>query len=189
MLVTYTGKPFDYNNITKEDIDIHDIFRALPRINRFNGHSSRVYSVAEHSLYCLFMAEQLGYTPRQKFLTFIHDFTEGYVGDCPTPLKNLLSEFKGIEERVEKAIYEYFEIEPPTEEEYALIKQVDYTMLVIEMRDLTLHDHRKISNDVTIQHILDDENFVVPKRSFSDDMLRDSLYTELDDLLEEMKNG
>ena len=139
MLVTYTGKKFDYNNITKDSIDVKDIAHSLSHLNRFVGHSSRPYSVAEHILWCLHMSQKLGHSTRMQLLTLIHDFEEAYTGDCPTPLKVLLPEFKTIAKKVENAIYEHIGIEPPTEEEKHLIKQIDLTMLAIEMRDLTLH--------------------------------------------------
>lgn len=155
MLVTYTGKLIDYDNITKDDICLEDIAHALVKINRFNGHSSRAYTVAEHSIRCLQMAIILGYTNRQKLLVFIHDFTEAYVGDCPAPLKRKLNRFVEIEADVERAIYEHFNIEPPTEEEYRLIKKIDLTMLAIEMRDLTLHKYENFINENTYSEVIE----------------------------------
>lgn len=159
MLTTYTGRNFDYNNITKESINIEDIFLSLPRLNRFVGHSSRAYSVGEHTYFCLMMAKKLGYTQREQFLTFIHDFTEAYVGDCPSPLKRLIPDYSLIESKVELAICEYLNIEPPTEEEYLKVKRIDMTMLVIEMRDLTLHDYSSFVNEYTHTEMLEDEYF------------------------------
>lgn len=165
-IITYTGKKFDYLNITPDSIDIDDIIHALPRINRFVGHSIRPYSVGEHTIYCYTMAKELGYTPRQQLVTFLHDFTEAYVGDCPSPLKKLLPFFEEIEYEVEKAIYQKLNISMPTEEEYELIKKIDLTMLVIEMRDLTLHDHEQLINSFIYQDMLNNPNFVLNKKLF-----------------------
>jgi len=165
-IITYTGKKFDYLNITPDSVDIYDIIHALPRINRFVGHSCRPYSVGEHTIYCYTMAKELGYTPRQQLVTFLHDFTEAYVGDCPSPLKKLLPFFEEIEHEVEKAIYQKLNIPMPTEEEYELIKKVDLTMLVIEMRDLTLHDHEEFINNFIYQDMLKNPNFVLNKKLF-----------------------
>src|SRR5690606_41714301 len=90
-----------------------------------------------------FLAEELGYTDREKLLVLIHDFTEAYCGDVNTELKKRLPEYGKIEREIELAIYDHFEIEPPSKEEEFKIKVADYTMLAIEMRDLTHHDHRK----------------------------------------------
>ncbi|MGD1416536.1 hypothetical protein [Bacillus stercoris] len=153
-LVTYRGTKFSYENPTPEMIDIFDILRSLPRLNRFVGHSKRAYSVGEHSLLCYQMADKLGYSPREKLLTLIHDFTEAYVGDCPAPLKALLPDFAIIEKRVEEAIYSHFNIKPPTEEEHRKVKRIDLTMLVIEMRDLTNHEWKSFINEHTYEEML-----------------------------------
>lgn len=159
MLVTYTGKIFDYKNINKDSICVDDVIHSISNLNRFVGHSSRPYSVGEHTLWCALMAHKLGYTTRQILLTLIHDFEEAYTGDCPTPLKELLPEFKEIAKKVEHAIYEHLEIEPPTEEEHALVKRVDATMLVVEMRDLTLHDFEEFIDEHTYEDIIFDKEF------------------------------
>ncbi|AZU98902.1 putative phosphohydrolase [Bacillus phage pW2] len=159
MLVTYTGKKFDYNNITKDSVDVQDIAHSLSHLNRFVGHSSRPYSVGEHILHCYNMANKLGYSTRLQLLTLIHDFEEAYTGDCPTPLKVLLPEFKTIAKQVETAIYENIGIEPPTEEEKYLIKRIDLTMLAIEMRDLTLHEYEEFVDEHTYIQFLDNPDF------------------------------
>ncbi|QIW89863.1 putative 5'-nucleotidase [Bacillus phage Izhevsk] len=167
MLVTYTGKAFDYNNITKESICVDDIAHSLAHINRFVGHSSRPYSVGEHVLWCLYMAKELGYSTRLQLLTLIHDFEEAYTGDCPTPLKVLLPEFSVIAKKVENAIYEHIGIEPPTAEEKYLIKRIDLTMLAIEMRDLTLHAYHEFVDEHTYTDFLNSPNFDLNNVTFN----------------------
>ena len=188
MLVTYTGKQIDYNNITKEMIDIRDIIHTLPRLNRFVGHSSRAYSVGEHTIYCFLMSQKLGYTIREQFLTFIHDMTETYVGDCPTPLKRLLPNFEGIESNIEKAICDYFEIEPPTEEEHKKVKRIDTTMLVIEMRDLTLHEHKNFINDSVYEEILNDKYFELSKNNVPETLIAGMLQSNFNNLINLVKS-
>lgn len=175
-LVTYKGITFDYSNPTAEMINPIDITKSLSRINRFIGHSKRGYSVAEHTWYCYTMANVLKYSERERLLVLLHDFTEAYVGDCPTPLKKLLPEFAVIEEKVEMAIYDYFGIKPPTEEEYQKIKAVDATMLVIEMRDLTFHNWENFINDNVIKEMLDDDFFVIDESELSEDEMAKVLY-------------
>lgn len=46
---TYSGKKFEPLNPSIDSIDIIDIAHSLSMICRFNGHSQRFYSVAEHS--------------------------------------------------------------------------------------------------------------------------------------------
>ncbi|AYP68286.1 hypothetical protein PQE75_gp193 [Bacillus phage vB_BcoS-136] len=188
MLVTYSGLHFDYNNITKESINVDDIIHSLVGINRFNGHSSRPYSVGEHTFYCLLMAEKLGLSARERLLVFIHDFTEAYVGDCPAPLKHLLPTFQEIEARVETAIYEHLGIEPPTEEEYTMIKGIDLTMLVIEMKDLTLHEWVNFINEYTHIGFLKDSDFDLNVLNIDRSYLIHTLKSLLNHLLEEVEN-
>lgn len=186
-IVTYTGTDFDYINPTKEMVDIEDILRSLPRLNRFVGHSSRAYSVGEHTFFCLIMAQKIGYTPREQLLVLVHDFTEAYVGDCPAPLKRLLPDFSEIESKVEHAIYEYIGIEPPTEEEYLKIKSVDLTMLVIEMRDLTVHMWSNFINEHTVIGVLRDEELKIDNVGINENMLRELLRDSYYNLVEKVK--
>lgn len=181
-LVTHKGIEFDYINPTKEMIDVDDIIHSLININRFIGHSSRAYSVGEHTFYCFMMAQMLGYTTREKLLVLIHDFTEAYVGDCPTPLKKLLPEFALIEEKVENAICERFGIEPPTEEEFKKIKAIDMTMLVVEMRDLTEHSWENFVNEQVIAGMLSQDYLNLdPDKYMNKTVLKKSL-TEIFDI-------
>lgn len=192
-LTTYTGKHFDYNNIKPDSIDIKDITHALPRINRFIGHSSRAYSVAEHTLYCLDIAKVKGFSTRLQLLTLIHDFPEAYTGDCPTPLKVLLPEFKVIENKVEDALYKHLGIEPPTEDEHAWVKCVDITMLAIEMRDLTLHNHEEYVGDYTFTDIIEEPLYTLANKSHPEDVLQGLLHQAFDTLMktyrEEMESN
>jgi len=139
-IVTYSGHNFDYGNIQENKIDLYDILHSLTRINRFVGHSIRPYSVAEHSLNCLTLSKELKYSKREQMLVLIHDFTEAYVGDCPSPLKELLPEYLEIEKKVERVIFNYFGLSPMTDVEHTKVKFIDRLMLIIEMRELTRHN-------------------------------------------------
>lgn len=187
MIITYSGKVFDYNNIEVESIEIEDIFHSLVRLNRFIGHSKRTYSVAEHSLYCYLMACKLNYSTKNKLQVLMHDFAEAYMGDCPSPLKKLLPQFIIIEEEVEQAIYKKFELPKPTDEEYALIKRIDRTMLVIEMRDLTLHKYSSLLDENIEISMLDDKDFFIDKENNSEKELIQILKTIFNHLMEQYK--
>jgi len=49
-LGTFSGKHFWPLDPKPEDINLQDIIHALSNICRFNGHTNRFYSVAEHML-------------------------------------------------------------------------------------------------------------------------------------------
>lgn len=187
-IVTYKGNHFNFTNPTPEMIDLKDIFRALPRLNRFVGHSKRAYSVGEHTFLCLVMAELLGFTHREQLLVFVHDFTEAYVGDCPAPLKRLLPEFAEIEAKVEDVIYKAIGIEPPTEEEYQKIKGIDLTMLAIEMRDLTEHEYESFIGDYTYVEMLNEEELKLANTGVVSERLLVELLEEcFNNLLQKVK--
>jgi uncharacterized protein len=89
---TYTGKALDLENLQPADICIEDIAAALSRQCRFAGHTTWHYSVAQHSL---IVADLL---PRADALQgLMHDATEAYLVDLPTPVKKLLPGYAVLE--------------------------------------------------------------------------------------------
>lgn len=70
-----------------------EVFRALPKINRFNGQTSVPYSVARHSILCT-MALEYEYEecrPHLLLAMLLHDAGEAYIGDITRPIKNELN--------------------------------------------------------------------------------------------------
>ena len=185
ILVTFEGKSLDYLNPQATAINLNDILRSLPRMNRFVGHSSRAYNVGEHSLHCWKMSVLMGYTPREQLLVLIHDFTEAYVGDCPAPLKRLIPDYQHIEHKVERAICEHLGIKPPTNEETKKVKVIDLTMLMIEMKQLTVHRWEEFLTEDVREEFIDNPNFVLNVGN----ALSESVITyELRKTLEHLKN-
>lgn len=125
---THSGIRFELLDPKPEMIDIHDIARALSHVCRFNGHVSRFYSVAQHSV---LVSNIVG--PEHALCGLLHDATEAYVGDVTRPLKALLPDYKTIEQRIWYAIAERFNL-PPTLP--LAIKHADNVALVTERRDL-----------------------------------------------------
>ena len=187
MIITYTGKLFDYENISPNSINITDIIHSLAHTNRYLGHTKRPYSVAEHTYRGLKIAKKLGYTPLQKLHWLKHDFTEAYVGDCPTPLKRLLPEFSVIEKKIEESIEEYFNLKPMTEEENLLVKRLDNTMLILEMKYLTKHDYNEYICDLTYcDEITTSERL---RDVYTPNELKDILIKELYSIVNEVKKN
>ena len=68
---------------------IEEVVEALPKINRFNGHSIRPYSVAAHSMACVCVAHkhQRLMKPHLLLAILLHDAAEAYIGDIVRPIK------------------------------------------------------------------------------------------------------
>lgn len=136
---TYSGVPFDLLEPQEWAVRLRDISHSLSLTNRFNGHTRRPWSVAEHSLFCL---ELMGddYGARMRLLVLIHDFIESYVSDLSTPMKrtldavstSALDAFNRIESRINTAIHAKLLLEPPTYEEKRVIKHFDLLALRLE---------------------------------------------------------
>ena len=129
---TFTGRrvfPFSFG---VDDIDIADIAHALSMTCRFNGHCSRFYSVAEHSLRMSRVVPG-----RLKLQALIHDAAEAYLGDVPTPLKNAMAlcdmSFRHWEDEIEAKIAEHCDLIWPLDPS---IKTWDLVLLATEIRDL-----------------------------------------------------
>ncbi len=81
-------------------LPIELIARALSNICRYNGHTSRYYSVAEHSVHISNMVE-----PELALAALLHDASEAYVGDMPTGLKRFMGiNFKDLEAKATQAV-------------------------------------------------------------------------------------
>lgn len=125
---TYTGKHFDYINISADDICIEDIAQGLSNECRFAGQIDSFYSVAQHSVYVSLIVP-----PEYALEALLHDASEAYCKDIPSPLKALLPEYKEIEKRVQKVICYKWDI-PRTISD--VVHYAGLTMLATERRDL-----------------------------------------------------
>lgn len=135
---TYSGFQFSYADGPRV-IDIIDIAKSLSRQPRFLGHSKHFLSVAEHSVVMAdyFADQQL--SSRQQLLGLLHDAHEAYLGDMPRPLAEFLAKYHGVDmdaikRDIDHSILNNLQIEPPNDEERALIKQADTFLLTAERR-------------------------------------------------------
>jgi hypothetical protein len=96
---THSGRKFDFLSPSYESICIEDIAHSLSMQCRFTGHTSRRYSVAAHSI----LVASLVPTPL-RLEALLHDASEAYLGDVSTPLKQLITEYQWLEERIQKMI-------------------------------------------------------------------------------------
>lgn len=128
-IVTRSGRYFNFVEPNPATIDILDIAWGLAFTCRFAGQTLRFYSVAQHSV----MVSRL--VPAELSLVgLLHDAAEAYVGDVTRPLKQLIPEYRVIEDRVERAIAARFNLPWPWP---SAVKHADLRMLRTEQRDLT----------------------------------------------------
>lgn len=108
---TFHGNNFHVNGDDPGEIDIRDIAHALARVNRFNGHTSRPYSVAEHSILVMDIVRHLyGSDPHLEMAALMHDASEAYLSDISSPFKAVLPDYKALEERVMRRIADKYDI-------------------------------------------------------------------------------
>lgn len=109
---TFSGLGLSLLDPQPDQVDIHDIARALSQINRFNGNTRFPYSVGLHSLMAAEAGASIGHTAQFKLAALMHDAAEAYVGDVSTPVKELLGDkFRDIERRVSEVIYRKYGVD------------------------------------------------------------------------------
>lgn len=127
-IITYTGKQLDLSNPKPSQICIEDIAHALSQICRFAGNTNKFYSVAEHSCFVSDCVLQ-----KYKFSALLHDATETYISDIPTPLKKLIPEISVVEKKIAGVIARKF---GAPHMESVPVKMMDSRMFYVELHTL-----------------------------------------------------
>ena len=126
---TWSGIQFWPLDPRPEDIQILDIAHALGKLCRYNGHTQKFYSVAEHSVY---VSRRV---PKEFTMWgLLHDAAEAYISDIPGPIKKMLPDVKIMEGKIMAAIVEKFGLIPSTEPPE--VKQIDNDILNDEAMQL-----------------------------------------------------
>lgn len=135
-ITTYLKKDFDPLTATAEDVDIQDIAHALHLICRANGHFPHFYSVAQHSINCAKEASARGYSERVQLGCLLHDASEAYMSDVTRPVKQYLHEYLKAEDRLQNVIFDKWINPLLTDDEKALISEVDDAVSYYEFMNL-----------------------------------------------------
>lgn len=135
-ICTYTGKRFYPLDPRAEEIDINDIIHSLSNLCRFAGHPTLFYSVAQHCVLVSLMCD-----PQDALWGLLHDASEAYLIDVPSPLKKCpeFAFYREAEANLMAVICDTFKLsrdEPPS------VKLADKRMLATEARDLTMTEGR-----------------------------------------------
>lgn len=130
-----SGNYFDFLNPDSSPYTIEDIALGLARCNRFTGQSDLAYTVAQHSVMVSYLVPF-----EDAMLGLMHDASEAFTGDVTKPLKDLVPDFKSIENRILSSILRRFgltETLPPS------VKKADVIATRTEQRDLfKLHNEK-----------------------------------------------
>lgn len=125
-ICTFEGRQFWPFAPRVEDVSIVDIAHALSNIPRFGGHTRRFYSVAQHSLAVSHACEQ-----RAAALGLLHDASEAYLLDIPSPIKQHLPDYQRAEERLQVVIHQAFGLDPDAID-HRIVKDEDRAALLEE---------------------------------------------------------
>lgn len=140
---TFSGVRFQPLAPIVADIRLVDIAHALGNQCRFSGHVRHFYSVAEHSVRVSREVERralVACPPKGaaalSLWGLLHDASEAYLVDLPTPLKGdalIGTGYRDAEARLMRAVCLRFGL---ALEQPGIVSEVDATLLVTEVRDL-----------------------------------------------------
>lgn len=129
-----SGRYFHFLEPDREPLIIEDIAAGLSRICRYTGQLRDIevdlYSVAQHSV----LASEYG--EGNAYENLMHDSAESVIGDCSSPFKQLLDDYREVEGIVEPALAKLYDLPYPMS---PTCKAIDTRMLATEKRDL-MHD-------------------------------------------------
>lgn len=137
-------------------IKIDQIANALSKKCRFNGQIADFYSVAEHCVHVAEFARDNAFSTLSATMTMtqirpiaalrglaglLHDASEAYMSDFVTPLKVLFPEYIKLEEKLQRIIFEKYDVPLNLLDE--IHANIDYYASYIEMRQMGTHDWTK----------------------------------------------
>lgn len=126
-----------------EMLCIEDIAHGLAHQPRFAGHLNKHYSVAQHSILAAKRASK-----KNKLAALLHDGTESYMLDMPTPIKAMLPDYKIAENKLMAVIAEKYGFEFPFDPE---IKIIDKYLVNLEWEMLVVNNDKNFKCMTAIQ--------------------------------------
>lgn len=125
-------------------ITIGNVAASLSRIPRFVGHTQTNWSVASHSLFVSQIVQDLGGSKLAQMVGLLHDASEMFTGDIPSPLKETLlvmideelHPFTNYEDELLSCVFRSLMwsqlTERPLVDEWNLVKKADLIALASE---------------------------------------------------------
>lgn len=121
---TASGRKFYLSN---PEFYIPDIAHALSMNCRFNGHCTKFFSVAEHSVIIAKMMQH--FNEGNPLEGLLHDATEAYLSDMPAPFKQNFRELALFDKALDSKFREYVGLPLKCSKE---CKKYDWICLYIE---------------------------------------------------------
>lgn len=136
-ITTHSGRNVNIANPDPETIDIGDIAHALTFLCRGGGHTEFFFPVARHCVYCAREAEARDCSREVVLACLLHDASEAYMVDLPSPIKDgLFPEYRSYENRLLDCIYKKFIGRSLTKDELAKVDEIDHALLKYDLRHL-----------------------------------------------------
>jgi hypothetical protein len=133
-ILTYTGKKFYPLDPRPEDISIIDVAHSLSMKCRWNGHTYKFYSVAEHSWYVSLECYYRTSCVDTAMWGLLHDAGEAYGPDIPRPIKRMGT---GVLFACEKSVMNVIRKKYSLLEEMPdIVREVDNALMVDEAEQL-----------------------------------------------------
>lgn len=127
----HSGIYVDIFNPKPDMFEIEDIAHGLSMLPRFGGHTKIFYPVAQHSIEVM---ELVGKS--HKYEALLHDASEAYLMDIPSPIKKLLTNYSEIEDNLMKCISEKFGFNYPLHNK---VKEADEIQLKYEWNNFVIN--------------------------------------------------
>lgn len=137
---TYTGGHVYYFEPACSQISIEDVAHGLSMLCRFNGATKVFYSVAQHSVSVAEAIRRDGGAKKEIFSGLMHDASEAFISDVPSPFKKFFPGFLEAEIRMEEWLAKRFLFDFPYPKS---VKYNDLRALATEMRDLMSESDEK----------------------------------------------
>ncbi len=150
-IITFTKVSMNPLSPQLDDISIEDIAHSLSYMCRANGHIKNFFSVAQHCINCSLEAKARGLSEKLQLALLLHDASEAYLADITRPVKHNLAQYLDFERVLQDLIYSVFGVSDLTDEDNAIIDEIDNTMLHHEF--LNLADERIFKNEPQLKGI------------------------------------
>lgn len=126
----HSDKTYDFAAPDPDSICIEDIAHALSNMCRYAGHVPKFYSVAEHCVKLSAWMKTDGRPVELQLKGLLHDASEAYCVDIPSPLKHMPEIEAGYmfhEQRAQQMIAAHFKLWMPIED--PIVMDYDKAML------------------------------------------------------------